>query len=206
MYLRCICDEMYLIVLVTLNLTTTGCEHNCVLYDGICPSSIKVNGKEMSPQKDGFNILVIDNVSGEMKTDFFRWFSRLSPFKWKDFYKYFKGINSSSTVIVVLQNMCKFFDKNWYTLLKDASDIKISHIPKNKYDAAILVGCKISCPDVILGSIPFNYYGHYDEFTETITFAIGSKLFLISYLFICYLSILFVYLLLSLSSPTQDNS
>lgn len=160
-----------------LELTTTGCEHNCVIYEKKkCFSSIKINGIEFSHKEDGFNVVIYDNESGEIKTDYFRWFKRKSAYRWRTFRDFFTKINTSSTVIVVLQNMCANFDKKWYRFLSDSSNILISHKDLYRYDTAILVGCKLACPRVVQGAIPYNYYGVSDKYTKNITFTIPGKI------------------------------
>ena len=191
---------IFVILLVSLKLKATGCEHNCMEYadNTTCSSSIIVNGKEKSPKKDGFNILVIDNFSGHMTSAHFLWSSSLDDSKslpnYKKFHTFFNRIKSSSIIIILFQNMCDYFHQEWYKFLTQHADVKLIHLNKSTYYIAILVACKISCPKVSKGAIPYSYSGPHSqrEHTTLISFRLRSKLLV--YLFIC----LFVYLFICL--------
>merc|ERR1719447_1085305 len=100
----------------------------------MCPSSILINGKEKSGKGDGFNIAVIDNDSGYVTTKHFRWSSSKLSDKRHVFRNFFSRIKSRSIVIIVFQNMCSYFDKDWYRFMYD-SNIKLSK-PSQPYSIA----------------------------------------------------------------------
>ena len=50
---------------VDVNVRSEGCEDPGTLAGGCGRAYIKVNGKEHSPKRRGFNIVVLDGVSGK---------------------------------------------------------------------------------------------------------------------------------------------
>ena len=108
---------------IFLNISTTACQQNCIIYDkrGTCPANVYVNKRQMSPTQDGFNVVVIDVLSGEATSDYFRWFRSSYVGEREDFIRWFDDVKNGSIVIVVLQNMCYYFDQEWHTYLEVGS-------------------------------------------------------------------------------------
>ena len=159
---------IYLFILVKVKLKTTSCKNSCTNFnDRTCPSSILVDNKEMSYQRDGFNIVIIDNYTGKVvKRKYLKWFNNLMFWRRSEFKKFFKTVQHNSTIIIVFQNMCKQVEQDWYNSLHD---IKHS-IPMNlhPYQAAV-IACKGTCPQAIGESIPYTYYSTGVEFVKSIT-------------------------------------
>ena len=103
-----------------LNITTTACRRNCIIYDKrqTCPATVHINGRQVSPAQDGFNVMSLDMPTGAVASDYFRWFRRTYKPEGRDFRRWFRDLNNGSVVVVVLQNMCSYFDQQWYRYLQ----------------------------------------------------------------------------------------
>lgn len=164
---------------VSLQLTTTGCEQTCIKYtdkDSSCTSSILIDGKENSKKRDGFNVAVIDNISGGIRTFHFRWSYREVNEEKAKMQTFFRQIKTNSIVIIVFQNMCSYFHKEWYRFLY-AHGIKLKMPTNSGYLIATVVGCKGSCPQAAKGSIalPYSYTGSNKREKTDITFKLGTS-------------------------------
>merc|ERR1712142_1447526 len=86
---------------IHLNISTTACQQNCIIYDKrqACSANVYVNGRQMSQSQDGFNVVVVDLVSGEMASDYFRWFRSSYIAEREEFVGWFDKVKNGSIVI-----------------------------------------------------------------------------------------------------------
>lgn len=181
-----ICNNLYLykfhhsFLSVFLQLKTINCQGSCnTKKDGnnSCLSSLMMDGMELSNQKDGFNILVLDRNLKVSQRANFNWFTPSQHTRFKALVEFFRNIKSNSIFFIVLQNVCSSFDRTWYYRL--ASDVNITALEPYwlKYSASIIVGCKDGCPPGMIGRVPFNYYGDVKEYGISFRLT-GNQLFL----------------------------